>query len=315
MNPRAPRRRDGQEGGQVAPDAAGTGTAAQSRARREEQRRRVTRARRRLLGAALVACAAIVILASSGGDGGTGDRTQGPLVAARPASPPPPRPAPVRRFSVGSGPTGAVVVRRADRRRRPAVIFLHGWELLQREAYRAWLVHLARQGASVIAPRYQLPNGTPPETVLANALAGVRAALRRFPVERDRVTLAGHSAGGVLAADYAAVAAQENLPPARGILAIYPGRAIRGTNGIPPADLTQIPAGTRLVVMVSAADRVVGEGPGRELLAGATQVPAERRALVSVRDRQAGDHYAPTRPSQAAQRVFWRALDRLIARP
>lgn len=290
--------------------------AARARARREDRRRRLVR-RRRLLAAGLVACAAIAFAILGSGDdpsdseSGTGVRW--PVAANRPAPPPPP--APVRRFGVGSGPTGAVVVRRADRRRRPAVIFLHGWEIVERKAYRAWLVHLARQGATVIAPRYQLPNGTPPEAALANALAGVRAALRRFPVERDRVTLAGHSAGGALAADYAAVAAREKLPPARGILAIYPGRAIRGTNGIPPADLSQIPAGTRLVVMVSAADRVVGEGPGRELLAGATQVPAQRRALVPVRDRQAGDHYAPTFPTKAAQRVFWRQLDRLIARP
>ena len=273
----------------------------------------MTRRRRRLLGVGIAVCAAIafVLLSSGGRDGENGPRF--PIPAARPTPTPPPPPAPVRRFTVGSGPTGAVVVRRADRRRRPAIIFLHGWEIVGREAYRAWLVHLARQGLAVIAPRYQLPTGTPPGAALDNALAGVRAALRRFPVELDGVTLTGHSAGGALAADYAAVAAREGLPPARDVLIIYPGRAIRGTNGIPPSDLSQIPADTRLVVMVSAADRVVGEAPGRELFAAATRIPAQRRTLVSVRDRQAGDHYAPTFPTKAAQRVFWRQLDRLIA--
>lgn len=261
----------------------------------------------------VVACAAIVAVIATSGSGEGGDGVRWPLTASGPPPPPPP-PAPVRRFNVGSGPTGAVVIRRADRRRRPVVIFLHGWQIVGRQDYRGWLAHLARRGATVIAPRYQVA-ATPPEAVLGNALEGVRAALRRFPGRTDDVTVTGHSAGGALAADYAAEAAREGLPPARRVLAVYPGRAIRGTAGIPAADLSRIPSDVRLVVMVSAADQVVGEGPGRELFAAASGIPEPRRTLVQVRDAQVGGHYAPTAATAAARRVFWRRLDRLIALP
>ena len=221
----------------------------------------------------------------------------------------------IERIVVGTGPRAAVVVRRSDAPPQPAVIFLHGWKLLGRDAYRGWYDHLARRGLTVIAPRYQLRRGTPPEDALENALAGVRAALRRVPVSGGRVTVAGHSAGGVLAADYAAVAAAEGLPRARSVLIVYPGSAIRGSaTGIPSTDLSQIPADTRLVVMASPADPVVGDVPARTIYESATAIPPERRTFVSVDDPRASDHFAPAVSSRTARTVFWRRLDRLVPR-
>lgn len=223
------------------------------------------------------------------------------------------RPAGIERFVVGTGPRAAVVVRRRGAPRQPAVIFLHGWKLLGRNAYRDWFRHLARRGVTVIAPRYQLRNGTPPEDALENALAGVRTALRRVPVRTDSVTVSGHSAGGVLAADYAAVAAGEGLPPARSVLVVYPGAAIRNSiSGIPSADLSQIPSTTRLVVMASAADPIVGDGPARLIYDSATSIPLERRTFVAVDERRGSDHFAPALSTRTARTLFWRRLDRLL---
>lgn len=130
------------------------------------------------------------------------------------------------------------------------------------------------------------------------------------------MTVAGHSAGGALAADYAAVAAAQGLPPARRVLVIYPGRAIRGSvAGIPAADLSQIPSTTRLVVMASASDEVVGDAPARALIDAATAIPPERRTFVSTEDPAAAAHFAPIVASRAARRIFWRQLDRLVAGP
>ena len=221
----------------------------------------------------------------------------------------------IERLQVGRGATGAEVVRRRGAPAQPAVIFLHGWRLLGRTAYRDWILHLARRGRTVIVPRYQERRGTPPEAALANALAGIRAALRRVPIRPGSVTVAGHSAGAALAADYAAVAAQEDLPPANAVLAIYPGRIIRATSEpIPQVDPALIPSPVRLVVMASPADEIVGEQPAQELFAAATAVPPENRSLVEVDDPAAGDHFAPVLGSTAARRTFWRPLDRLLER-
>ena len=219
----------------------------------------------------------------------------------------------IERVRVGEGARAALVVRMRGAGPQPAVIFLHGWRLIGPRAYRSWFAHLARRG--ITSSRRATSCGRPahPRRRLDNAIAGVRAALRRVPVRSDRLTVAGHSAGGALAADYAAVAAARGLPTARTVLAIYPGRAIWGSvGGIPAADLSQLPPSTRLVVMASAADQVVGDGPARELLAAATSIPPANRRLVWIDDPAAADHYAPVLSGAAARRVFWRQLDRLL---
>ena len=120
---------------------------------------------------------------------------------------PEPRPGPARILTeqVGRGPQTAYVVRPDVNRRLPVVLFVHGWGGTL-PAYRPWLDHLARRGNVVIYPRYQDSVLTPPDQVLGNLLAGVRLALRRVDTRPGGLVVAGHSAGGALAADYAGIA-------------------------------------------------------------------------------------------------------------
>ena len=106
----------------------------------------------------------------------------------------------------------------------PLVLFLHGWGATEPRTYRPWLEHLAREGNAVIYPRYQDSFAEPPAQVLGNVVLGVRAALRRLDEDPGSLVVAGHSAGGALAADYAAVARSVGLPPPRAVFAAYPGR-------------------------------------------------------------------------------------------
>jgi acetyl esterase/lipase len=236
-------------------------------------------------------------------------------VAARqrdPSAPQAGRPE-IERLTVGRGATSAEIVRRPGASPQRAVVFLHGWRLLGRAAYRDWELRLARRGFTVIVPRYQDRRGTPPEDTLENALAGFRAAVRRVPIRGGGVVVVGHSAGAALAADYAAVARREGLPRARVVLSIYPGRIIRASDDpIPQVDPALIPSTVRLVVMASPTDEIVGEGPARELFAAATSVPQDRRRFVEVSGKVAGDHFAPALGSRAARRTFWPVLDRLL---
>ena len=219
----------------------------------------------------------------------------------------------VERRIVGQGPTAAMIVRRRGAPPQRTVIFLHGWRLLGAKAYRSWMLHLARRDVTVIAPRYQTASGTPPEEALDNALTGIRTALRQAPPRSGGVVAVGHSAGAILAANYAAVAAREDLPRAIAILAIYPGRIIRATSQpIPQADLSQIPSRTRLVVMASPTDEIVGEQPARELWDAATTVPSDRRRFVSLSGDDAGNHFTPVLDDPTARRTFWTQLDRLL---
>ena len=268
--------------------------------------------------AAVLACCALVLSGAACTDSDGDDDPQPPDVAGSAPSEPAKARAPVRRSvemtRVGRGARGAVVLHPSPAPADPpVVVFLHGWGLTRVADYRGWLRHLAKRGNVVIFPRYQLNEGSDPGRARVDALAGVRSALRRFPASGPMV-VAGHSAGGALAADYAAVSDRARLPRPRAVFSVYPGRAILGyPGGIPAANLRAIAPDTRLVVMAGAGDTIVGQAPARELVRQAGAIPRNRRRFVLVGNPRVADHFAPTRRSRAARRTFWRRLDVLIA--
>jgi dienelactone hydrolase len=218
-------------------------------------------------------------------------------------------PAPLEERTVGRGPVTTTIIQPAQARGPvPVVVFLHGWGATQPQTYRPWLEHLARRGNTVIYPRYQESVLTPPPQALGNALAGIRLALSRVEEDPRRLVAAGHSAGGALAADYAAIARRVGLPVPRAVYAVYPGRSLRGI----PASLPEVPGiprGVRVLAAGSTADRVVGTRVARAI---ARAAPGGR--YVEVRDPAVRDHRAPQRSDAASRRAFWRTLDGLITR-
>jgi len=212
--------------------------------------------------------------------------------------------------TVGSGPQTATIIRPDVDGRLPVVLFLHGWGGNRPRFYRPWLEHLAREGNAVIYPRYQDSVVEPPPQVLGNVLTGVRAALARIDEDPRSLVVAGHSAGGALAADYAVIASSVGLPVPLAVFSAYPGRRLpRLPFGIPELDPGRIPASTRVVALAGTRDRVVGMRPARRLarLAGARE-----RSLVIVSNPAVSDHLGPQRADAAARREFWARLDRLI---
>jgi acetyl esterase/lipase len=229
---------------------------------------------------------------------------------------PPPRgdePARIVTQQVGRGPQTATVVRPARAGRLPLVLFLHGWGATRPRTYGPWLEHLARRGNAVVYPRYQDSVLTPPDQVLGNLLAGVRLALGVVDEQPGSLVVVGHSAGGALSADYAAIAGQAGLPAPRAILALYPGRSLRGVAAsIPEIPPERIPAGTRVVALAGARDTVVGTTVARRIATSATRVPRARRTYELVRDPAVADHLGPQRAGADSRRTFWRRLDELI---
>ncbi len=242
----------------------------------------------------LAALLAAVAIAGCGG-GGLAEEERGDLVYA----------------TGGEGPGAVTVIRPAGAEGPlPPVIFLHGWGATEPRFYRPWLEHLARAGNAVVYPRYQDSFAEPPAQVLGNALVGIRTALEHTDLDASALVVAGHSAGGGLAADYAAVARRVGLPPPRAVFSVYPGRAFRGVRvGIPPAG--PVPAGTDLVVLTGADDAVVDPGDARAIYRGAATA---QRELEVIGARGASDHIGPQRATPVARRTFWARLDALLAR-
>ncbi len=210
----------------------------------------------------------------------------------------------VARSEIGSGPRSYLLFEPAEPSpgRAPVVVFQHGWLAMNPGVYGAWIEHLARRGNIVVYPRFMEPE-TPVEQYLPNALGAIVDAfdvLESSPThirpDRRRFAIVGHSTGGVLAAQVAALAASRGLPEPRAVIAVTPGDLFR-TKG---PDLARIPATTLLVVVATEHDVVTGDNRARRIYREASSVPASRKKFVLYRTDLRGrpwfwaDHLAPT---------------------
>ncbi len=211
----------------------------------------------------------------------------------------------VRRVELGEGPRSYWLFEPADPTpaTAPVIVFNHGWFAVNPGVYGAWIDHHVRKGRIVIAPRYQRDWSTPPANFLPNSLIAVRDALDVLSTspahvrpDRSKFAIMGHSAGGNLAAQMAAVAAEADLPIPRAVISVFPGEVFQSRK----PDLASIPASTLLVVFAGERDVVVGDQRAREIFAQASSIPSDRKKFILYRSDLRGipqfraDHLAPT---------------------
>ncbi|HEY2775293.1 MAG TPA: alpha/beta hydrolase fold domain-containing protein [Candidatus Binatia bacterium] len=245
-----------------------------------------------------------------------------PILAVAATAPPQPKTGPggseathakVVSATFGSGAKAYSIFEPADPapEQAPVVVFLHGWSAMDPRAYGSWIDHLVRRGNIVIYPRYQDSLRTPVRDFTPNALAAVKDALARLGSEPSHVrpdlgkfALAGHSMGGVLAANLAALASSSGLPAPRAVLAAEPGKtwAESGSIAVHLEDLGRIPKDTLLVTIAGDADTLARDIDAKKIFHGATSIPPENRNMVRMRSDDHGSppldatHYAPVAP-------------------
>ena len=199
-----------------------------------------------------------------------------------------------RRF--GEAPHGFWIFRPApipdDATPLPIVVFLHGYTQLDPEAYRAWIDHIVKRGAVVIYPDYQDEEhlGADFETVADTAAEAVRRAIDLLvatdqPVDASRLTLVGHSVGGILSVLLADQGRYPNLPVADVIFSVQPGgcRDCGSTPegaGVPIPPTLNLPKDSALVFLTGDADLVVGTSGASALWPVANALPQRAWATV-----------------------------------
>ncbi len=173
----------------------------------------------------------------------------------------------------------------------PVVVFLHGWGGLHPDPYRAWINHIVRRGNIVIYPRYQVGLAAPVRDFAPNAAAAVRNALELLRKDKlhvapdlSRFALVGHSMGGVLSANIAALAPQAGLPLVRAFMSVLPGktRMIARNAAIALEDLSQVPAQTLILTVAADRDRVVRDTDARRIYYETTRVSAQNKNFIMV---------------------------------
>lgn len=192
-------------------------------------------------------------------------------------------------------------------KKAPLVIFLHGYSAMHPDTYRGWVNHLAKRGNIVLYPRYQELLLTPGNEYFPNMIASIRQALAvlrerdRVMPDLEKVVVVGHSAGAVLAANYSAQARAEGLPVPIAAMFVQPGQGPeRGPKMVPLDDCAKIPAETRLAVVVSDSDAIVGTACAGRIWRDAKQVRG--RSFITV---QSDDHGTPPLRANHLSPVSW----------
>ncbi len=213
-----------------------------------------------------------------------------------------------KRYEIGEGPRSYWIFEPDDPKpeaRAPVVVFLHGWFAVNPGFYGAWIDHLVRDGKIVIFPRYQNDVGTPPQEFLSNALAAIRDALGVLATgvghvrpDLTRFTLIGHSAGGNLSAQIAAVAADPHadLPVPQALFIVMPGEIVPTRQ----PSLSDISPSTLMIVIVGEEDVVVGDLRARQIFTQASAIALSRKRFILFRSDRHGhppliaEHTAPS---------------------
>ena len=188
----------------------------------------------------------------------------------------------------------------------PVIVLLHGWGGMNPMYYGAWIDHLVKRGNIVIYPRYQASLLTPIQEFTPNTLAAIKDALSRLQTEPEHIkpdlnkfATVGHSVGGILAANVAALASESGLPRVAAVMSVEPGITEAPIN-IPLADLKKIPAETLLLAVAGDQDTLVHDVDAKRVYKESTRVPANNKDYVTLVSDSHGtpalqaSHRAPT---------------------
>ncbi len=166
----------------------------------------------------------------------------------------------------------------------PLIVFNHGWCALHPFFYREWIHHIVRRGNIVIYPQYQKGFFRETDKYTSNAINAVKNAIEKLQDGRhvapdlDKFAITGHSVGGGLTANMAALALEEGLPFPKAIMPVQP--AIMADRYEERVNFSNIPADTLMLVVVGKDDVAVGNASGKIIFNNATQIPLSNKDFV-----------------------------------
>src|SRR5262249_2575738 len=167
-------------------------------------------------------------------------------------------------------------------------------------------------GNIVIFPRYQATLKTPPRDFAPNAIAAVKDALSVLANQKrnhdmiGRFAVVGHSAGGIISANFATLDPKNGLPAPKAVFCIEPGKTwtLSKIIAVPLADLSTIPAPTLLLTAAGDRDHLAQDVDAKKIYEQATQVPKANKNFVLFLSDDHGkpplvaNHYAPLSPDK-----------------
>jgi pimeloyl-ACP methyl ester carboxylesterase len=193
-------------------------------------------------------------------------------------------------------------------RQAPLIVFNHGWGAMDPRVYQAWINHIVQRGNIVIFPLYQDSLLTPMRDFTSNAIAAVHDALRALQSgaghvqpQMDKFAVVGHSMGGVISANMAALWKTDALPFPRAVMCVEPGKTwgLPAGTAIELADLSQVPADTLLLTLTGDQDIIVRDIDAKRIFNESKNVPLTNKNYITLVSDEHGQpalkasHFAP----------------------
>ena len=165
----------------------------------------------------------------------------------------------------------------------PLIVFAHGLYATSPIFYEVWINHLVKKGNIVVYPVYQ---GMLPAFYMysSNAVHSVLDAIEVLQTEDhvrpdlDKFAIVGHSCGGVIAPNIAAMAEEYGLPSPGAVMSIAPGI----TPIINFKDLSKIPSETLLLVVTGDSDIMAGSRDAKKVFKRTPQIPPENKDYITL---------------------------------
>jgi|YelNatPaOPRAMG01_1025707.scaffolds.fasta_scaffold01455_13 hypothetical protein len=165
------------------------------------------------------------------------------------------------------------------------VVFNHSYGAYNPMCYGAWINHLVRRGNIVIFPRYQKNLlGQPSEYTANDAAAIIRAIdtlhAHRFYTqpELDNLFIAGHSFGGVIAANLASEYSKYFLPKPKGIFLACPGTEGYDSGRI--SSYSDIDSSIKMIIIIEHDDNNVDSSFALELFNTSKLISPSNKNLI-----------------------------------
>jgi dienelactone hydrolase len=183
----------------------------------------------------------------------------------------------------------------------PLIVFNHGWSAFYPFFYKAWVEHLVKRGNIVVYPRYQLGLYIGARQGTTNAIRSVQQAITilqsddHVHPDLDKFAIVGHSLGGGITAEMAALASENGLPVPKAVMPVQP--FVRTDTMM--TDFHAIPSATLLLVVVGEDDAVAGNASAKLIFTTSDQVPLSQKDFIIQRTDRYGnpsllsDHGAP----------------------
>jgi acetyl esterase/lipase len=167
----------------------------------------------------------------------------------------------------------------------PLIVFNHGWSAFYPYFYKAWVVHLVKRGNIVVYPRYQLGPIIGIFDATQHAIWSTKQAITilqngsHVHPELDHFAIVGHSLGGGITAEMAALASENNLPVPQAIMPVQPFVRLDTMMH----DFHAIPASTLMLVIVGQNDLIAGSSSAKLIFSTTDQIPLDRKDFVIQR--------------------------------